>query len=89
MNTGNNQEEENLNAESKKHLENDNHREWDNDTYGHITNPEALRKKNEPQHQDDINIDASEKLKNENITANDDVASRNQNEDKGIGGKTY
>ncbi|MCZ4225515.1 hypothetical protein [Pedobacter rhodius] len=60
---------------------------WDNDTYGHITDPDAIKKKNEPQHEGNENIDASEKLKNENIIADDDVAARNKNEDKGVGGQ--
>lgn len=60
---------------------------WDNDTYGHINEPDLLKKKNEPQNKEDENINISEKLKNQNIAAGDEIASRNKNEDKGIGGK--
>ncbi|KQR65217.1 hypothetical protein [Pedobacter sp. Leaf176] len=61
--------------------------QWDNDTYGHIADPDSLKKKNEPQNHDEENVNASEKLKNQNIASGDEIASRNRNEDKGIGGK--
>lgn len=64
---------------------NDDH--LDNDTFGHISDPELLNKKNDPQNHDDENVNASEKLKNQNIAAGDEIASRNRNEDKGVGGK--
>jgi len=97
METGKNQEKEDLNDEFKTHLENEHvsHDDWDNDTYGHIANPENLRKKNEPDqdHIEHVQNEAGEKsaseaLKNVNLSDNDDVASRNSNNDKGIGGKS-
>ena len=99
MKTGKNQEKEKLNDEFKNHLEkgNTNHDDWDNDTYGHIVNPENLKKKNEPEqnHKDYVEKEfeaeeksASDNLKNVNLSGNDDVASRNSNKEKGLGGKS-
>ncbi|RNL51294.1 hypothetical protein [Pedobacter jejuensis] len=83
------------NSNEKQSLNFDTHIEWDNDTYGHILNPELLKKKNEPneEHLDFIekdesgaDLETSEKLKNINLS-NDDVSSRNDNQEKGLGGK--
>ncbi|GGI22165.1 hypothetical protein [Pedobacter mendelii] len=97
MNRGKNQSEENLKEDASQHLSSENQGEWDNDTYGHIENLDLIKKKNEPdeKHQHFLNeqqekndeLDASSKLKNINLVINDDVSSRNENQDKGIGGK--
>ena len=59
----------------------------DNDTYGHSSDPDAFKKKNAPEHATEENVNASSKLKDGNIIKNDDLASRNKSEEKGLKGK--
>jgi len=59
----------------------------DNDTYGHSSDPDAFKKKNAPEHTIEKNVDASSKLKDENIIENDDLSTRNKSEEKGLKGK--
>ncbi|MFC4212921.1 hypothetical protein ACFOWA_17120 [Pedobacter lithocola] len=83
-----------MNSNQQQNLDSDNHIEWDNDTYGHL-NPELLKKKNEPEEahlefiendEASADLETSKKLKNINLASND-IASRNDDQEKGVGGK--
>ncbi|WP_231459137.1 MULTISPECIES: hypothetical protein [unclassified Pedobacter] len=79
-----NTNKENSGGSNKEHKANI---DLDNDTYGHSSNNEAFKRKDEPAHDGEDNIDASGKLKDKNLTESDDLSSRNKGENKGIGGK--
>jgi len=59
----------------------------DNDTYGHSSDPDAFKRKSEPNHKTDENVDASSKLKDANLTESDDLSTRNKADEKGLKGE--
>ena len=76
--------------------ENQNHQNWDNDTYGHSPDESLFKRKNEPDEKhieklrypsDEENVEASKELKNLNIS-NGDISGNSAENEKGIGGKT-
>ncbi|WP_421946178.1 hypothetical protein [Pedobacter sp.] len=87
MNT--NQEDQDINKNEPGNTDNKSglSGDLDNDTYGHSSDPDAFKKKNAPEHTIEENVDASSKLKDENIIENDDLSTRNKSEEKGLKGK--
>lgn len=68
--------------------------DWDNgdETYGHSIVESEFKRKNtpDPDHlakAEQTTSDVNDKLKNENLSSNDDISNRNNLEEKGIGGK--
>lgn len=86
---------ENNKSEENKAMKEDEGIEWDGDdaTYGHAVNSSAFKRKDLPdeQHQakakETDNAEIRKHLKNTKFIKEADIASRNKNEQKGIGGK--
>lgn len=89
MDTSNKSEQGNIKNEEQDHLKGIEH---DNDTYGHSERPFIRKDEPDENHQEQgtelsNKLENSEKLKNINLSAGEDIGIRNTDEDKGIGGK--